>query len=118
MNTCYSKLRKKFSLLLAVTLISTGITFAQIQNFSNARMVVGSTDEQVLDMTISLHQAWANLTPALRQQYEEVIGHWADAVYEMSNGGHLLGNIRIFSGSRFTGWKDMHIAYFEHTMTG
>jgi hypothetical protein len=37
------------------------------------------------------------MTPALRSQYESVIGYWADGIYEMTNGGHRLGKIRIFS---------------------
>lgn len=107
MNNFSAIFDKRFSILSAGVLLSTSLTFAQIQNFSAARMVDGSTTEQVLDLTISLHQAWADLTPELRAQYEEVIGHWADGVYEMSNGGHLLGNIRIFSDSRFNNAADV-----------
>lgn len=107
MNTFSCKIRIHFTLLLFGIFLSTGSTFAQIQNFSSVRPVVGSTTEEVLDLTISLHQTWTDLTPALRAQYEEVIGHWADGVYEMSNGGHILGNIRIFSDSRFTNTADI-----------
>jgi hypothetical protein len=107
MNTFYCKFREKLLLLSLGIFLFTGTTFAQIQNFSVARMVAGSTTEQVLDLTISLHQRWADLTPELRAQYEEVIRNWADGVYEMSNGGHLLGNIRIFSDSRFTNTADV-----------
>jgi hypothetical protein len=107
MKVFSNKIKGALSILSGTILLSTGITFAQIQNFSAARMVEGSTTEQVLDMTISLHRTWASLTPALRAQYEEVIQNWADGVYEMSNGGHLLGKIRIFSDSRFNNAADV-----------
>lgn len=80
MNTISAILGKKFSAFSVSVLLLTCVTYGQIQNFSTARMVNGSTTEQVLDMTISLHRAWADLTPELRAQYEEVIGHCADAV--------------------------------------
>jgi hypothetical protein len=107
MNTISAILGKKFSAFSVSVLLLTCVTYGQIQNFSTARMVNGSTTEQVLDMTISLHRAWADLTPELRAQYEEVIGHCADAVYEMSNGGHLLGKIRIFCDSKFNNAADV-----------
>lgn len=49
----------------------------------------------VFDITISLYN-----TPSDKSVYEDIIGYFADAVYEQSNGAHKLGNITIYTNSK------------------
>lgn len=48
------------------------------------------------DVTICLTGDGHSPSIDARDDYEEVVEAWADAVYEQSNGKHVLGNVRIF----------------------
>ncbi|MDR0308125.1 MAG: VWA domain-containing protein [Chitinispirillales bacterium] len=113
---------KMFGFALISVMIFNAVSYGQIASFSSIRNVGDSV--QILDLTISLHRSWDEIASdsLLRNQYEQTIRYWADGTYEMTNGGHKLGNIRIFTGSRFTnavdvqwienGWPNAHIYGF------
>ncbi|RMG69750.1 MAG: hypothetical protein D6711_18910 [Chloroflexi bacterium] len=53
--------------------------------------------EGVIDLSISLYR-----TPSLAEHaaYEEILGYFADAIYEASNGKHKIGNITIYQNGQ------------------
>lgn len=58
-----------------------------------------------IDLVISLK---GEKTPgAEREQVERIIGHFADAVYEMTEGSHRLRNVRIFQKGDQAGQSDI-----------
>jgi hypothetical protein len=102
MNLVQKIIKKVF--MSCALLCAASITFSsygQIGQFSAAKNIGTAGSEQTQDLTVSLYRPWNQMTPALRSQYESVIGYWADGIYEMTNGGHRLGKIRIFSEGRF-----------------
>jgi hypothetical protein len=99
--------KKNCSLFIAGVIAFTSISQAQIETYSRVRDVGNPATQQVLDMTISLHRNWNDLTAAMRSDYEQVIRHWANGVFEMTNGGHKLGKIRIFTNGRFSNAADV-----------
>ncbi len=52
----------------------------------------------VIDLSMSLYKAAT--TPAERAPYEEILAHFADAIYEMSNGAHRVRNVTIYQNGR------------------
>lgn len=58
----------------------------------------GIPEEEIIDLSICLER-----TPTVAQEllYEDVIGYFADGLYEVSNGGNYLGNVTIYTGERF-----------------
>lgn len=60
-----------------------------------AQTQTGDRTKRFFDLTISLYRPAAELTPALRQRYDENIRYFADAVYEMSNGAHFLRRVEF-----------------------
>lgn len=75
-----------------------------------------------VDVTISLHR-----DPPLeeRQAYEDILGHFADAVYEMSNGVHKIRTVRIFTNGgnendanivwENEGWPRSYVSGYGHS---
>lgn len=61
-------------------------------------------DDQVFDLSVSLY---ATPSEAERLQYEEVLGYFADAVYEMSNGAHKVRNVEMYVGGRRKRFADV-----------
>lgn len=59
----------------------------------------------VIDLSISLYKA-AN-TPAERAPYEEILMHFADAIYEMTNGAHKVRNVTIYQNGRHARTADV-----------
>lgn len=112
------------NLAIAVTLLIV-TTPAGASWFSKARHVdaqgnpvaldhKSTSDLTVFDLSISLYNQPtgdddpANDTGSEQQtQYETIIGHWADAVCEQSNGAHQLGRIRIFRNGAFSTRADV-----------
>ncbi|MBN2003182.1 MAG: hypothetical protein JXA21_07470 [Anaerolineae bacterium] len=47
-----------------------------------------------IDLSISLYKSAT--TSAEREPYEEILAHFADAIYEMSNGAHKVRNVTIY----------------------
>ena len=64
----------------------------------------GIPEEEIIDLSICLER-----TPTSVQEnnYEEIIGFFADALYEMSNGGNYLGTIDIHTGERYCSSADI-----------
>ncbi len=60
-----------------------------------------STNPKAIDLTISLYRETTALekNKALYTDYEDAIYHFADAVYEMSNGVHKVGRVEIYADS-------------------
>jgi subtilisin-like proprotein convertase family protein/uncharacterized protein YegL len=67
-------------------------------------MQVSRIESAVIDLTMSLES-----TPDedVRLVYERIVGHFADAVYEMTNGAHRIGRVRVFTGGRNFGSADV-----------
>ena len=70
----------------------------------------GNPSEEVIDLSICLETDAVVGDPShkdAREKYEAIIKYWADNIYEMSNGGNYLGNIKIFSGPAFQSGCDV-----------
>jgi hypothetical protein len=63
----------------------------------------GPEAERFIDLTISLHRP--SVDANLRQAYEDIIGYFADGVYEASNGAHKLRRVTIY-----TNWQQRNRA--------
>ncbi len=63
---------------------------------SSANITTGDKSVRYVDITISLHANAPISTAADRANYEAVIGYFADAVYEASNGAHRLRNVTFY----------------------
>lgn len=115
-----SKIKMFWFALVSIMMFTAGSYGQNLGSLSAVRDVVsgGRVSEQVFDLTISLHRSWNEIAsnPTLKNQYEEVIGYWADGVYEMTNGGHKLGRIRVFTNSRF--FSDADIQWVANDPNG
>ncbi len=58
-----------------------------------------------IDLSISLYKSAT--TPPEREVYEEILGHFADAIYEMTNGVHKVRNVTIYQNGRHTRTADV-----------
>lgn len=59
----------------------------------------------MIDLSMSLYKAAA--TPAERVPYEEILAHFADAIYEMSNGAHKVRTVTIYTNGRYARTADV-----------
>lgn len=107
MNLVENVIKKTFVFCFLAILLFQYETKAQIENYSNVRDVLNSTTEQVLDLTISLYIPWADITDDIRTEYETAIESYADGIYQITNGGHRLGKVRIFCDSKFNNLTDI-----------
>lgn len=84
---------KKTTLTLVMFALISSFTFAN----KDSQIRDLPTGQQVFDLVISLERE-----PSLeeREKYEQILGFYADGLYEASNGKHLLGNIRIYQKSK------------------
>lgn len=64
----------------------------------------GEPEEEIIDISICLERT---PTSAQEANYEDVIGYYADAIYEMSNGANFLGNVSIYTGERYCSSVDI-----------
>lgn len=64
----------------------------------------GVPEEEIIDLSICLERT---PTSAQEANYEDVIRYYADALYEMSNGGNYLGNVDIYTGERYCSSVDV-----------
>ncbi|SIN99126.1 von Willebrand factor type A domain-containing protein [Fibrobacter sp. UWB11] len=75
--------------------------FAAESPFSRIRITAYDSDgipsEEVHDVSICLER---NPTAEEKRKYEEVIGFYADGMYEATNGANFIGNVIIYSGSK------------------
>ncbi|MEM7343762.1 MAG: VWA domain-containing protein [Chloroflexota bacterium] len=65
---------------------------------------VGSASNSTYNITVSVYNT---PTGAARTPYEENIKYFADAIYEMSNGAHKLGEVKIYSKGQFANRADV-----------
>ena len=107
MNLVENMLKKHLVFCCLAILLSQSVTKAQIEHYSNVRDVQNSTTEQVLDLTISLYIPWSDITDEIRREYETAIESYADGIYQITNGGHRLGKVRIFCGAKFNNLADI-----------
>ena len=83
-------------------LAAFSIAFSANSAFTHVRVASydsnGDPEEEIIDLSICLER-----TPTMAQEllYEDVIGYFADGLYEVSNGGNYLGNVTIYTGERF-----------------
>lgn len=64
----------------------------------------GEPEEEIIDISICLERTPTSVQEA---NYEDVIGYYADAIYEMSNGANFLGNVSIYTGERYCSSADI-----------
>ncbi|WP_165774657.1 choice-of-anchor X domain-containing protein [Candidatus Viridilinea mediisalina] len=69
----------------------------------------GDRTSRTFDITISLYRNEVN--DELRSNYERILRYFADSVYEMSNGAHKLGNVKVFLGG--ANKDNSHIVWVE-----
>ncbi|WP_083535580.1 VWA domain-containing protein [Fibrobacter sp. UWCM] len=85
-----------------VIILSISMAFAANSPFNRVRVASynqdGEPKEEIIDLSICLER---NLASSEKQGYEEVIGYYADGLYEVSNGGNYLGNVVIYTGGRY-----------------
>lgn len=87
------------------------INLAGRSNWSNAvSREAGDRLSRTFDVTISLYRN--EVTPELRANYERILRYFADSVYEMSNGAHKLGNVKIYLGG--ANKDSAHIVWVEN----
>jgi len=69
---------------------------------ASASTTTGDRTKRYLDVTISLHAGAVLATPADREKYENNIRYFADALYEESNGVHILRKVTFYrDGANF-----------------
>ncbi len=69
---------------------------------ASASITTGDKTKRYIDVSISLHAGAPLTTTAERAKYEAIIGYFADALYEQSNGVHILRNVTFYrDGARF-----------------
>jgi calcium-activated chloride channel regulator 4 len=108
MSLFRKKLKQNFfSMSILGTLALSTLSYSQIENLSRVRDAGSAGTEEVLDLTISLYRPWSEMTDSLRIQYEQAIRYWANGIYEMTNGGQILGKIRIFTDGHFVNSADV-----------
>lgn len=77
------------------------VVFAANSPFSRIRVAAYDSDgvpsEEVHDISICLER---NPTMDEKRKYEEVLGYYADGIYEATNGANFLGNVIIYSGAK------------------
>lgn len=65
---------------------------AHLTPLSNSASAV-PLESKSIDLTVSL---WRAPSEADRDKYEGIFQHFADAIYEMSNGAHVIGTVTVF----------------------
>ena len=77
------------------------VAFAAESPFSRIRITAYDSDgipsEEVHDVSICLER---NPTAEEKRNYEEVIGYYADGLYEATNGANYIGNVVIYPGAK------------------
>lgn len=58
-----------------------------------------------IDLTVSLYRP--DTSPTDRAAYEDIFRHFADAVFEMTNGAHRVRTIEVFHNSSVHKWADI-----------
>ena len=76
-------------------------TTGRLSPLSNSPATVVPAPERI-DLTVSL---WRAPDAADKTKYEQIFRHFADGVYEMSNGAHAIGTITIYQNK-----EDWHAA--------
>ena len=94
--------------------LSAACLFAGKSPFSMVRAVSwdasGQPLEEAIDLTVCLERVpdeSGSASPDSRDNYESIVRYWADGIYEMSNGGNYLGNVKIFTGGDFSNGCDV-----------
>lgn len=87
---------------ISIFLLATAATFAANSPFNRVRVASygqdGVPDEEIIDLSICLER---NPSVSEKNDYESVIGYFADGLYEVSNGGNYLGNVVIYTGGKY-----------------
>lgn len=100
--------------------------------FSHVRVAsydqTGKPNEEIIDLSVCIERkaiADDPSDPNAREKYENIIKVWADAIYEMSNGGNYLGKIHFIDDGRFNSacdvfwakcgvWPNAHVGGFAY----
>ncbi|WP_458449303.1 hypothetical protein [Fibrobacter sp.] len=87
---------------IAFTFFLISAAFAANSPFNRVRVASygqdGVPDEEIIDLSICLER---NPSVSEKNDYESVIGYFADGLYEVSNGGNYLGNVVIYTGGKY-----------------
>lgn len=89
-------MKKIFCIILIPVLV-----FASNSTFSRVRATKydsdGTPSEEVNDIVICLER---NPTDDEKKNYEDVIGYYADGLYEATNGANFIGNVVVYTNGR------------------
>ena len=93
--------------ILYLILIPT-LVFASNSPFSRVRVTKydadGTPSEEVNDVVICLERS---PTSAEKKNYEDVLGYYADGLYEATNGANFIGNVIIYTNGRYCSSADI-----------
>lgn len=96
-----------FSLFICLTAI-----YAEAQRCDDSRFPTLPNGRQAFDLSVSLYKA---TTSEERVRYEEVLQAFAQAVYEMSNGGHVIRNVDVYELGAHS--EDADVIWGEYNST-
>lgn len=96
-------MKKLLCLILAPVLV-----LASNSPFSRVRVMKydadGTPSEEVNDMVICLER---NPTSTEKKNYEDVLGYYADGLYEATNGANFVGNVIVYTSGRYCSSADI-----------
>jgi len=61
-------------------------------------LVTPAPEVGMIDLSVSLYRSAS--TPAEREPYEDILGHFADAIYEMTNGAHRVRTVTVYQNGQ------------------
>jgi hypothetical protein len=67
-----------------------------------------NSTSRVIPVNISLYKV---ASPSERQAYQEIMGYFADGIYEMSNGKHQIGTVTITQN--WNNWSTTHVQWWQ-----
>ena len=94
---------KKIAVLTALTLFFTLLCIATV-----------GAEEKVFDLNISYYRTLVKNGEKEhpdKEKIEKIIGFWADAIYEATNGEHYIGTVRITQGGKKDPLRRTHIIW-------
>lgn len=95
---------KKILYLILIPILA----FASNSPFSRVRVTKydadGTPSEEVNDVVICLERS---PTSAEKKNYEDVIGYYADGLYEATNGANFIGNVIFYPNGRYCSSADI-----------
>lgn len=88
---------KMLKKILPMIAMCASLSYSQFSTVTDHTDAGGNVIHQSFNVVISLYRS---VSATERSNYEELINHWADALYEASNGSQSLGTVRIFQDGK------------------